>query len=155
MKKLLAMLLALVLMMGVCLTTAQADTCYELMKLAYEDPENDTFVYLGKGHTFETDVNTDNVYFVVNAVKGHVGVTGLNANGQPEGYAWTDVSSGDALMAFVEFCIGYETLDGYRDECSALVGGIYLSEDGDPIIVDSKAKADTFLEAVMQWASEQ
>ncbi len=155
MKKLLAMLLALILMMGVCMTTAQADGCYELLKLIYEDQEDDTFVYLGQGQKYDPNTDTDSVFFVVDAANGNVGVTGLNGAGKPEGYAWINVNTGDSLLAFMQFCIGYELLLDYVDECDGLVGAIFLTEDGDPYIVNSKSSADNFVDAVREVVSDK
>jgi len=152
--RLIALTLVCALLMSLA-TIAHADTCYELIKMVYEDETDDTFVYLGEGMNFDADVDSDLVYFIASVPSGYVGVTGLNANSKAEGYAWIDVSEGNALLAFTEFCMAYETLCEYLDECEQLVGGIYLTEDGDPIIVSDASDAANFVSAIEEWLEEE
>ncbi len=148
--RLLAVLLVLVLMLGVCVTTAQADDCYEGIKTLFSKPNEYAEICLGEGFYFDTDVDSSSVYFIANVEKGHVGVTGINARGQQEGYAWANLDAYDTLMAFIDFCLNYDVLVEELDDCQKLVGGLKLREDSDTIIVDSVDMAYAVVEAIYE-----
>ncbi|MBE5802259.1 MAG: hypothetical protein E7319_08240 [Clostridiales bacterium] len=139
-----------ILLLGMVTTAATADTCYEVLKLVYEDNENDTFVYLGEGSAVAGDEDNDIVFFISSLEGEFVSVTGMNTLGKPETYIWTGVSTGDNLLAALQFCIGFESFEELLDECDSLVGIILLSEDADPIYIEDVDDANNFIDIVKQ-----
>lgn len=150
----LSLLLVCVLAVSLWAPAAKADMCYEVIKLIFEDDEDDTFTYLGKGTEFETDPS-DYVFFLASTAGEYVGVTGTSdITGRYEGYAWYDVTAKEAFLAFLDFCLSYETLSGLLTEDDGLHGALFLTEDGDPIVVSSASDAAAFIEAVEEYLSE-
>lgn len=152
--RLIAVTLVCVLLMSL-VTVAHADSCYEMIKLLYQLETEDALVCLGEGIIFDAnEADSENVYFIVSVPDTYVGVTGLNADGQPEGYTWLDVEDMDSLLAFVQFCVGYETLSSCLDECKQLIGGIYLVAGEDPVLVTDAESAQNFLDTFSQVLEE-
>ena len=60
----LSLLLVCVLGVGLWAPAAKADMCYEVIKRFFENADNETVTYLGKGTRFETEPS-DYVIFMV------------------------------------------------------------------------------------------
>lgn len=150
----LSLLLVCVLAAGLWAPAARADMCYEVIKLIFEDAEDDTFTYLGKGTSFEADPS-DHVFFLASTAGEYVGVTGTSdLTGRYEGYAWYDVTEKQAFVAFLEFCASYETLSELLTDDDGLYGALFLTEDGDPIVVSSASDAAAFIKTVEEYSAD-
>ena len=143
--RLIAVTLVCVLLLSL-VSVAHADTCYETIKLMYQLDDDENLVNLGEGVIFDSsETDTSSVFFIVSVPDSYVGVTGLNAQSQPEGYTWLNIEEMDALLAFVQFCVGFETLSENLDECDQLAGGIFLVPDEEPFMVTNVEEAQNFL----------
>lgn len=153
--RMIALTLICVLLLSL-VSVAQADSCYELIKLLYQYEGEEAVVSLGEGVVFPAEPLEDNsVYFVVSLPDACVTVMGLNAQSEPEGCAWVDVQEMDGMMAFVQFCVSYQQLSENLDECENLIGGIIMMEGEDPYLIEDAENAEMFINVFSSLMAEE
>lgn len=155
--RLLAMMLACALLLGLGMTAASADTCYEMIKYTFSVEENGDFAWLGQGMLVEGEepenAEQDAVFFVVDFESGFASVIGRNDEGEPESCMWLEAEPADLLLASVQVAASYETLAGALDQCNQLVIVLESGEEDGRVYVASPEDAQAYL-TLMQEAME-
>ena len=153
--RLLAMLLACTLLLGLGMTAACADTCYEMIKYTFSVEDNGEFAWLGQGTLVpgEEPENPEDypVFFVIAFDSGYASVLGLNAQSQPESCLWMEPDPSELLLASVQVAASYEELAGSLDECTGLVIILDAGEDVEPLYISRAEEAQAYL-TLMQTA---
>lgn len=147
--RLLAMLLACTLLLGLGMTAACADTCYEMIKFTFSVEDNGDFAWLGQGTLMPGDEPKDPannpVFFVIAFDSGYASVIGLNASGEPENCLWLEPDPAELLLASVQVAASYEELSGSLDQCTQLVIILDAGEDAEPLYIASAEDAQAYL----------
>lgn len=155
--RLLAMTLACVLLLGLGMTTACADTCYEMLKYTFSVEDNGDFAWLGQGMLVEgeepEDAEQDSVFFVVDFGSGYASVLGRNAEGAPESCMWLEAQPQELLLASMQVAGSYEILAAELDQCTSLVMILELGEEEGRAYVTNAEEAQLYL-TQMQEAME-
>ena len=155
--RLLAMLLACTLLLGLGMTAACADTCYEMIKFTFSVEDNGDFAWLGQGTLVPGEEPDDPenypVFFVIAFDSGYASVLGLNAEGQPESCLWMEPDPAELLLASVQVAASYEELAGSLDQCTGLVMILDAGDDAEPLYISNAEEAQAYL-TMMQAALE-
>lgn len=155
--RLLALALACALLLGLGMTAASADTCYEMIKYTFSVEENGDFAWLGQGMLVageepETE-EQDAVFFVVDFGSGYASVIGRNAEGAPESCMWLEAQPAELLLASMQVAGSYEILAAELDQCTELVIILESGEEQGRVYIASAGDAQAYL-TLMQEAME-
>ena len=149
MKKAIAILLAAVLLLALPMS-AMAAASYDILKIVFEGNIFEQLPALGNaaeaGKTTDYAAGTTLVGF--DMVDDTILLTGQDVGGDQMACRWDGLESNVVLAYATVFCMSYEKL-------VELIGGelqleIRLVAGEDPFVVDSKADADLFVDAVTQ-----
>lgn len=155
--RLVAMALAAMLVLGLGMTAASADTCYEMLKYTFSVEDNGDFAWLGQGMLVEGEEpeteEQDAVFFVVDFGSGYASVIGRNAEGAPESCMWLEAEPAELLLASMQVAGSYEILAAELDQCTELVIILESGEEQGHIYIASAEDAQTYL-TLMQETME-
>ena len=149
MKKTIAVLLAAMLLLALPMS-AMAAASYDILKIVFEGNIFEDLPSLGNaaeaGKTTDYEAGTSLIEF--DMVNNTITLTGQDVGGDQMACRWDGLEEGVTLAYATVFCMTYEKLVELID--GDLQMQILLVADADPYLVDSKADADLFVDAVTQ-----
>lgn len=152
-----AMALAIVLVLGLGMTAACADSCYEMLKYTFSVEDNGDFAWLGQGMLVEgkepESPEQDAVFFVVDFGSGYASVIGRNSEGQPESCLWMETEPSELLLASMQVAGSYDILASSLDQCVELVMILESGQEQGAVYITNAEEAQAYL-TQMQEALE-
>ncbi len=152
--RVLAMLLACAMLLGLGMTTACADNCYEMLKYTFSVEDNGDFAWLGQGMLVEGEEpenpENDAVFFYISFNGGKASVIGRNADGKPETCMWLEADEGELLLASIQVASSYQDLSTYLDQCNGLVMVLDTGDEADTVYITNAEEAEAYVTLLLE-----